>query len=114
MEYKFDNLVYCSCLGANYTLSLKGVVASAGDSIDLPLKEHHTGLFFSLSARLNWDAFAVVANRLQELTFSVTANLSDRVKRIAGRITAAGLRFFRSNQRRGRRVAPMVPMALRL
>ena len=114
MEYKFDNFVYRSQLAAKCTFSFKCTLPPEGDTIALPMAPHRTEWFFTLSGQLNWNAFEVVADRINELTLSVATGLFKCAKRIIRAVESLAVRFVRSNQRRGRRRVPMVPMALRL
>ena len=114
MEQVFDNFVYFAQQAENCTFSLRGSLPTVGDSIDLPTVERKAGWYFTLPGSFSWDVLEVVKSKLYSLSVSVSDALFLGAKRVLRRAVAGVRHFVRSNQGGMRRVAPMVPMALRL
>ena len=114
MEQVFDNFVYFAQQAENCTFSLRGSLPTVGDSIDLPMLERKSEWFFTLPGSFSWSALEVAADKLLSLTLTISDAVFHCAKRVLRRAVAGVRHFVRSNQGGMRRVAPMVPMALRL
>ena len=114
MEQIFDNFVYYSRQAENCTFSLRGSLPALSDTIDLPMLERKAEWFFTLPGSFSWSSLEVVTGKLLSLTLTVSDAVFHCAKRVLRRAVAGVRHFVCSNQRGVRRVAPMVPMALRL
>ena len=114
MEQLFDNFVYYANQAEEFSLSLKGEMPSFLDSIDLPMPERKTEWFFTLSGSFGKSTLDFVASKLYSFSLSISDGLFCSAKRVLRRAVAGVRHFVCSNQRGKRRVAPLVPMALRL
>ena len=114
MEQVFDNFVYFAQQAEKCTFSLRGSLPTVGDSIDLPMLERKSEWFFTLPGSFSWSALEVAADKLLSLTLTISDAVFHCAKRVLRRAVAGVRHFVRSNQGGMRRVAPMVPMALRL
>lgn len=114
MELKLDNFVYTTVLTDKFSFSLKGNLPACSDSIYLPTVERKAGWYFTLPGSFSWDVLEVVKSKLYSLSVSVSDALFLGAKRVLRRAVAGVRHFVRSNQGGMCRVAPMVPMALRL
>ena len=114
MEQYSGKFVYCADNADGLSFSLKGVMPVCCNSIDLPKQEHKTDFFFTLSGCFGVSSLEFVAGRLYSLSLSISDVLFCSAKRVLRRAVAGVRHFVCSNQRGMRRVAPLVPMALRL
>ena len=114
MEQVFDNLVCICKYSDDLTFSFKGELPLSSDSIVLPVVEHKSEWYFTLSGCFSWNVFEFVKSKLYSLSVSISDAVFHSAKRVLRRAVAGVRHFVCSNQRGKRRVAPLVPMALRL
>ena len=94
--------------------SFKGAAVVCTDFIAPAAVERKQEWFFTLTGRLTVNTFSIVAEKLYSFAVSVADVFSHCAKRVLRRAAAGVRHFVCSNQGGMRRVAPMVPMALRL
>ena len=114
MEITADKFIFCEKHADGCAFSLKVMpVVPAHDFFALPAPEYSAGewLTFKSADCGRWE---VVAARVYALTVTVIDSVYHVVKQAMCRMARVCKKFACSNLRRGRRVAPMVPMALRL
>ena len=114
MEQVFDNLVCISKCSDDLTFSFKGELPSGCDSISLPVVEHKSEWYITLSGCFGCNVFEFIKSKLYSLSVSISDAVFHSAKRVLRRAVAGVRHFVCSNQRGKRRVAPLVPMALRL
>ena len=114
MEQVLENFVFSGNIAESCTFSLKGNVVSCHDSIDLPMPEYKSGKCFTFKAALVSDVWKLSTAVLIDWVVTVSGEIFRNAKRVLRRAVAGVRHFVCSNQRGMRRVAPLVPMALRL
>ena len=114
MEQVNDKFIYCADSAATLSFSLKVEMPVCRDFIDLPKLERKAESFFTLTVCFSKGALELVAGKLYSLTLTISDDLFGKAKRVLRRAVAGVRHFVCSNQRGKRRVAPLVPMALRL
>ena len=114
MEITADKFIFCEQQARECTLSFKSALpVSAYDFFALPAVEYSAveWLTFKTAVCGRWK---VVSARVHALTITIVNEVFRVVKQAVCHVVRACKKFAYSNLRRGRRVAPMVPMALRL
>ena len=114
MEQVLENFVFSGNIAESCAFSLKGTLASCQDSIDLPMPEYKLEKSFSFKAALVSGVWKLSTAVLNTLVVTVSGEIFRNAKRVLRRAVAGVRHFVCSNQRGMRRVAPLVPMALRL
>ena len=114
MEQVSDKFVFYADRADDYSFSFKGVLPSCSDSIVLPVLECKAEWFFTLPGSFSYGALEIAFDKLYSLTVCISDAVFHCAKRVLRRAVAGVRHFVCSNQRGVRRVAPMVPMALRL
>ena len=114
MEFAVVNNQYLQKVLNDCTFSFKGAAVDCSDFIALKDSGCKDQTYLTLRCSLSWDAWSIPLERVRSLTLTVIDNVFQKAKRVLRRAVAGVRHFVCSNQRGMRRVAPMVPMALRL
>ena len=98
-----------------FSISLQGhCPPNGGIEIALPAPQLESGLHFSFKTIAINELFRVAADCLGDFAITVANAVYCNIKSKVRKLFRAASRFAGNCQRRGRRVAPLVPMALRL
>ena len=114
MDQMSNNFICLPDAANAVSFSFKGKAVVCTDFIALAAVERKQEWFFTLAGRLTVDTFRIAADKLYSCAVSVADVFFHCAKRVLRRAVAGVRHFVCSNQRGVRRVAPMVPMALRL
>ena len=115
MAFEVNNFNFRSGSTDALFISLQGhCPPNGGIEIALPAPQLESGLHFSFKTIAINELFRVVAGCLGDFAITVTNAVYCNIKSKVRRLFRAASRFAGNCQRRGRRVAPLVPMALRL
>ena len=114
MEFAVVNNQYLQKVLNDCTFSSKGAAVDCSDFIALKDSGCTAQTCLTLHCSLSWDAWSIPLDRVRSLTLTVIDNVFQIAKRVLRRAVAGVRHFVCSNQRGMRRVAPLVPMALRL
>ena len=115
MAFEQNNFICRPGQTGDFSISLKNLfVCAAGNEIALPAPQLDTNLHFTLKISAFNDKLLLAAGRLCKITVTVVNTAYCLVKSKVRKIFRTASKFASDCQRRGRRVAPLVPMALRL
>ena len=114
MEITADKFIFCEQQARACTFSLKSALpVSVCDFFALPAAEYSAVEWMTFKTA-DCGRWKVVSARVHALTITIVDEVFRVVKQAVCHVVRACKKFAYSNLRRGRRVAPMVPMALRL
>ena len=114
METVAEKFIFCEEQAKSCTFSFKSTaLLSVGDFIALPEARCSANDWLTFKAA-DCGRWEMVTARIHALTITIVSEVFRMVKQAVSHVVRACNKFAFSNLRRGRRVVPMVPMALRL
>ena len=114
MEIIADKFIFCEQQAKECTFSLKSILPVPACDFFVPPATEYSAVEWLTFKAVDCGRWEVVSARVHALTITIVNEVFRVVKQVVCHVVRACKKFAYSNLRRGRRVAPMVPMALRL